>query len=211
MKRVAIAGYSILSVISKLHKYEVDFGEATTSGEQDNTVRIMSIHKSKGLEFPVVFVGGMSKQFNQDIRSQIILHNELGVGPEYIDSKKNESFYLVEKVIQKKVQIENLGEELRVLYIAMTRAKEKLIMTGFLKSMEELKEKDFSFFELISSKNYLDWVLPAMINRIGSDLTLENNILQVKKDGMAIGVISRKDLLNEELNKQIFLRKDKEN
>lgn len=204
--------FHFIRYIEKLHKYEVDFGEAATSGEQDNTVRIMSIHKSKGLEFPVVFVGGMSKQFNtQDIRSQIILHNELGVGPEYIDSKKRTKVStLLKKVIQKKVQIENLGEELRVLYVAMTRAKEKLIMTGFLKSMEELKEKDFSFFELISSKNYLDWVLPAMINRIGSDLTLENNILQVKKDGMAIGVISRKDLLNEELNKQIFLRKDKE-
>lgn len=204
--------FHFIRYIEKLHKYEVDFGEAATSGEQDNTVRIMSIHKSKGLEFPVVFVGGMSKQFNtQDIRSHIILHNDLGVGPEYIDSEKRTKVpTLLKKVIQKKVQIENLGEELRVLYVAMTRAKEKLIMTGFLKSLEERKEKDFSFFELISAKTYLDWVLPAMINHIGNDMKLDNNILQVQKDGMTIRIISRDHLLNEEMNKQIFLRKDEE-
>jgi len=204
--------FHFIRYIEKLHKYEVDFGEAATSGEQDDTVRIMSIHKSKGLEFPVVFVGGMSKQFNmQDLRSHIIIHNDLGVGPEYIDSEKRTKVpTLLKKVIQKKVQIENLGEELRVLYVAMTRAKEKLIMTGFLKSMEELKKKDFSFFELISAKTYLDWVLPAMINRIGNDLKPENDMLQLKKDGMVIRIINRENLLMEEIKKQIFLRNDEE-
>ncbi|MBE5966829.1 MAG: helicase-exonuclease AddAB subunit AddA [Lachnospiraceae bacterium] len=204
--------FHFIRYIEKLHKYEVDFGEAATSGEQDNTVRIMSIHKSKGLEFPVVIVGGMSKQFNtQDIRSHIILHSELGVGPEYIDSERRTKVpTLLKKLIQKKVQVENLGEELRVLYVAMTRAKEKLIMTGFLKSMEELKEKDFSFYEMISSKSYLDWVLPAMINRIGCSLKPEENILKAQKDGMAIGIVRRSDLLKEEMKKQIFLRKDEE-
>ena len=204
--------FHFIRYIEKLHKYEVDFGEAATSGEQDNTVRIMSIHKSKGLEFPIVFVGGMSKQFNtQDIRSNIILHSELGVGPEYIDSERRTKVpTLLKKVIQKKVQVENLGEELRVLYVAMTRAKEKLIMTGFLKSMEELKEKDFSFFEMTSSKSYLDWVLPAMINQIGCNLMPEENVLKVQKDGMAIAIVRRGDLLKEEMKKQIFLHKDKE-
>jgi ATP-dependent helicase/nuclease subunit A len=123
------------------------------------------------LEFPIVFVGGMSKQFNtQDLRSSIVLHSQLGVGPEYINSEQRTKVpTLLKKVIQKKVQTESLGEELRVLYVAMTRAREKLILSGYLKSTEEMKRKEFSFFELLSAKSYLDWVLPAMLNRIGEN------------------------------------------
>lgn len=204
--------FHFIRYIEKLHKYEVDFGEAATSGEQDNTVRIMSIHKSKGLEFPVVFVAGMSKQFNnQDVRNSIVLHANFGVGPEYIDAKLRTKIpTLIKKVIQKKVQIENMGEELRVLYVAMTRAKEKLIMTGYLKSVEELKKKDFSFFEIVSAKSYLDLVLPAIVNRIGSTLISEDNRLTLKKEGMEITIIQKETLLKDELKKQLFLRKDEE-
>src|SRR5690606_26233394 len=90
-----------------------------------------------------------------------------GVGPDYIDlENRTKVNTLLKKVIQKKSLIDSLGEELRVLYVAMTRAKEKLIMTGYLKSMEDLYvKKDFSFFELTSVKNYLDLVLPAMNNK----------------------------------------------
>lgn len=188
--------FHFIRYIEKLHKYEVDFGEAATSGEQDNTVRIMSIHKSKGLEFPIVFVAGISKQFNsQDLRNSIILHNELGVGPEYVDSKQRTKLpTLLKKVIQKKVQIENMGEELRVLYVAMTRAKEKLILTGYLKSEDQIKKKNFSFFELLSAKSYLDLVLPAMVNKTGGKLT----------------ILHKDELLKEELKAQIFRRKDEE-
>jgi len=204
--------FHFIRYMEKLHKYEVDFGEAATSGEQDNTVRIMSIHKSKGLEFPVVFVAGMSKQFNnQDLRNSIVLHASFGVGPEYVDSKLRTKIpTLIKKVIQKKVQIENMGEELRVLYVAMTRAKEKLIMTGYLKSMEELKEKDFSFFEIISAKSYLDWVLPAIVNRIGANLILEEDRFTLKKDSISITILQKETLLKEEIRKQIFFRKDEE-
>ena len=204
--------FHFIRYIEKLHKYEVDFGEAATAGEQDDTVRIMSIHKSKGLEFPIVFVGGMSKQFNtQDLRNHILLHNELGVGPEYIDSvNRTKVPTLLKKVIQKKVQVENLGEELRVLYVAMTRAREKLIMTGSLKSLEEIKKKDFSFFEMISAKTYLDWVLPAMVNRIGTSFIEENKSLYLKQQDMVITVIHKDNLLVEEVKNQIFLHKDKE-
>lgn len=193
--------FHFIRYIEKLHKYEVDFGEASTSGEQEDTVRIMSIHKSKGLEFPIVFVAGMSKQFNmQDLRSSIVLHSQLGVGPEYIDSEqRTKAPTLLKKVIQKEVQIESLGEELRVLYVAMTRAREKLILSGYLKSPEEMKQKEFSFFELLSAKSYLDWVLPAMLNRIG-----------VAGDRMSITVRSKEELLRQELTKQLFLYKDKE-
>ena len=204
--------FHFIRYIEKLHKYEVDFGEAATSGEQDNTVRIMSIHKSKGLEFPIVFVAGMSKQFNtQDLRNSIVLHSELGAGPEYIDSKlRTKVPTLLKKVIQKKVQIENLGEELRVLYVAMTRAKEKLILTGYLKSKDDIKKKEFSFFELLSAKSYLDWVLPAMINRIGWEPEAEGNRLVWKKEGMSITVLPKFELLKEEVTRQLFLQKDEE-
>ncbi|MDF2941419.1 MAG: hypothetical protein K0S01_277 [Herbinix sp.] len=204
--------FHFIRYIEKLHKYEVDFGEAATSGEQDNTVRIMSIHKSKGLEFPIVIVAGMSKQFNtQDLRSSIVLHSELGVGPEYVDSKlRTKVPTLLKKVIQKKVQIENLGEELRVLYVAMTRAKEKLILTGYLKSKEDIKKKDFSFFELLSAKSYMDWVLPAMMNRMGGLPNLDADSFICTKEGMTITVLPKYELLKEELTRQLFLQKDEQ-
>jgi ATP-dependent helicase/nuclease subunit A len=204
--------FHFIRYIEKLHKYDVDFGEAATSGEQDNTVRIMSIHKSKGLEFPIVFVAGMSKQFNtQDLRSSIVLHSDLGVGPEYIDSKlRTKVPTLLKKVIQIKVQIENLGEELRVLYVAMTRAKEKLILTGYLKSMDEIKKKEFSFFELLSAKSYLDWVLPATVNRIGWKPEVKDQDYYWKKDDMSITVVMKNELLKEEVTKQLFIQKDEE-
>ncbi len=203
--------FHFIRFMEKLHKYEVDFGEASTSGEQDDTIRIMSIHKSKGLEFPIVIVGGMSKQFNtQDLRSSIVLHSQLGVGPEYVNSRKRTKVpTLLKKVIQKKVQIENLGEELRVLYVAMTRAKEKLILSGYLKKTEEMKQKEFSFFELLTAKSYLDWVLPAMLNRMG-EVPYMNKTHCIEANGMAITVISKEELLREELSKQIFLYKDEE-
>lgn len=189
--------FHFIRYIEKLHKYEVDFGEASISGEQENTVRIMSIHKSKGLEFPVVFVSGLSKQFNmQDQRSSILMHVDYGVGPDYIDLENRTKVpTLLKKVIQKKNQMDSLGEELRVLYVAMTRAKEKLIMTGYLNSTKELEvQKDFSFFELISVKNYLELVLPAMNNKM--------------TDYMNIKVFRKEDIVFEEMARQVFLDKD---
>lgn len=191
--------FHFIRYIEKLHKYDVDFGEASTSGEQENTVRIMSIHKSKGLEFPIVFVGGLSKQFNmQDQRRSIVFDVEYGVGPDYIDVENRTKVpTLLKKVIQKKTQIDNLGEEIRVLYVAMTRAKEKLIMTGYLKKLENLYiQKDFSFFELASVKSYIELVLPAMNNRFD--------------DTMKIKVIGKQDIISTEIAKQAFLNHDYE-
>lgn len=204
--------FHFIRYIEKLHKYEVDFGEASTSGEQEDTVRIMSIHKSKGLEFPIVFVGGMSKQFNtQDLRSSIVLHSQLGVGPEYINSElRTKVPTLLKKVIQKKVQTESLGEELRVLYVAMTRAREKLILSGYLKSTEEMKQKEFSYFELLSAKSYLNWVLPAMLNRIEESPSQSSTASCIIGKGMMIAVRNKDELLKQELTKQLFIYKDKE-
>ena len=189
--------FHFIRYVEKLQKYDVDYGEASISGEDENTVRIMSIHKSKGLEFPVVFVGGLSKQFNmQDQRSKILFDVDYGVGPDYIDLENRTKVQtLLKKVIQKKTQIDNLGEELRVLYVAMTRAKEKLIMTGYLKSVDDMNiQKDFSFFELMSVKSYLELVLPAM-----------NNVFT---DYMKVSLLNKSDIILEEIVKQKFLEQD---
>lgn len=101
--------------------------------EQADTVRIMSIHKSKGLEFPVVFAAGMGKQFNtQDTKSSMILHPEWGIGIDKIDLKRRtKAPTFLKKLIREEAMYEMWAEEMRILYVALTRAKEKLIMTGF--------------------------------------------------------------------------------
>ena len=167
--------FQFIRYMEKLDRYNIDFGEASVNNENDDTVRIMSIHKSKGLEFPVVFVSGMGKNFNtQDSKSRIVIHPELGIGPEVIDLvERTKAPTLVKKVIQKMQVLENLGEELRVLYVALTRAKEKLIMTGFIKDLEKtfLKyqdlrrqaKKQLSYLQLTSAGTYFDYVIPALI------------------------------------------------
>lgn len=167
--------FHFIRYMEKLHKYDVDFGEASVSNENDDTVRIMSIHKSKGLEFPVVFVSGMGKSFNnQDARNKIVIHPDMGLGPDVIDlNLRVKAPTLVKKVIQKMQVLENLGEELRVLYVALTRAKEKLIMTGFTKDLEKLFKKyqgvrqqtgkALQFLQLTRAGSFLDYVVPALM------------------------------------------------
>lgn len=158
--------------IEKLEKYEIDYGEASVSNESDDAVRIMSIHKSKGLEFPICIVAGMGKAMNnQDARSRLVLHADLGLGPDYIDKKyRIKSPTLMKKVIQKTVVLENQAEELRILYVALTRAKEKLIMTGYVKNFADRiksfaepqsKAETLSYQKLTSASSYLDWVIEA--------------------------------------------------
>ena len=130
--------YDFIRYIDRLIKYEVDFGEAGTV-EAGRMVRIMSIHKSKGLEFPVVFLCGMEKKLNRmDMRDRLIIHWELGLGPEFVDTAlRVKSPTLVKKIIAKQMNEEMIAEELRVLYVAMTRAREKLILVGTMKEPEK--------------------------------------------------------------------------
>lgn len=167
--------FHFIRYIEKLHKYDIDYGEAGIISENDNTVRIMSIHKSKGLEFPIVFVAGMGKQFNnQDLRSKVVLHPDLGLGPDYIDYHlRLKSPTLIKKTMQMKLSLENLAEELRVLYVALTRAKEKLIITGTVKNLEEKllkyqgiltqEEWQIPFQKLTQASTFFDFIIPALI------------------------------------------------
>ncbi len=156
--------------IEKLHKYEVDFGEALGADSAGNAVQIMSIHKSKGLEFPVVIVGAMSKKFNnQDAQSRLVLHLDYGVGADVIDYKMRTKIpSLIKKTIARKNTLDNLGEELRVLYVALTRAKEKLIMAGVVEKEEKLnawknKTSDMDYFTRVHANSYADWVAPIIM------------------------------------------------
>ena len=166
--------FHFVRYIEQLKKYEVDYGEANIIDEQANAVRLMSIHKSKGLEFPVVIVAGMGKTFNmQDTKSKVILHPTLGIAMQAIDAKmRTKSEPLYRKVIQQETKLENAGEELRVLYVALTRAKEKLILLGTITKWEKKQlefqmharreEEVLPFSYLAKKTNYYDWVLAAV-------------------------------------------------
>lgn len=171
--------FHFVRYIDELQKYDVDFGEADMVGENEDVVRIMSIHKSKGLEFPIVIVSGMGKNFNkQDTRSKMVLHPELGIGLDYMDGKlRIKSPTIAKKAIAKQIDLENLGEELRVLYVALTRAKEKLILTGTLKDAAEKLEfyrqqanlskaaaRPLFYLTREGASGYLDWILPAVLS-----------------------------------------------
>lgn len=156
-------------------KYEIDYGEADTAGENDDVVRIMTIHKSKGLEFPVVFVSGLGKGFNtRDTKSDLVIHEKLGLGlVEKTKSPRTKRPSLIRNEIESRIKRENLGEELRVLYVALTRAKEKIILTGGLSNAQKSFEKyrgnvnanqPISFGQREGAGCYLDWVIPAMLS-----------------------------------------------
>lgn len=221
--------FNFIRYIEKLQKYDVDFGEAEIVNENDDTVRILSIHKSKGLEFPIVFVSGMGKAFNnQDARAKLIMHPDLGIGADYIDFKlRLKAPTLIKKAIQRQIQMENLGEELRVLYVALTRAKEKLILTG---AMSKLENKLVSFGQTMNGKeklsyrfisegsNYMEWVLQAAIRHKDSEKFLSNYGIQgkfyelpfAKKAKFEINSVTLEDFVQDEMVTQIIHEDTKE-
>ncbi len=165
--------FHFIRYIDKVQKYDIEFGEAGIMDEQDDVVRIMTIHKSKGLEFPICFVVGCSGRFNQmDAQKAIICDSNYGIGLDYVDIANRVKYKdLRKRFLAKHIVEENLGEELRVLYVALTRAKEKLILTGICPSFEKLakgidgRKKDGVLCHLrsrIGAKSYLDWIAEAL-------------------------------------------------
>ena len=167
--------FHFIRYIDQLQKYEQDFGEADLIGENADVVRLMTIHKSKGLEFPIVFVAGIGKQMNlRESKSRMILHTDLGIGLDEITPTprlRRESpirAQIAERLIQ-----EGMGEELRVLYVALTRAREKLILTGSIPGREKWEKKycgnvtegvalDYGVRRRAGS--WLDWITPAVLS-----------------------------------------------
>ena len=193
--------FNFINFIDKLHSSSGDLSSAKLIGENENVVRIMSIHKSKGLEFPVVFLSCMGKQFNlQDLNDNIILHQELGFGPKYINAdKKIEYTTLAKEAIRLQSKVETLSEEMRVLYVALTRAKEKLIITGVSKDIEKsFKEKE-SLTQMYKTEN--NQINPALLKRYKSyldwiELVYFNNIENIK-EYMNLNIIKKDDLMKE--------------
>ena len=166
--------FNFVRYIEQLQAYEVDYGEVNLAGAGNTAVEIMTIHKSKGLEFPVVFAAGMGKQFNfQDLNARLLIHPELGLGTDAIlPEKRIIASSLNKQMIRRELLKESLGEELRVLYVAMTRAKEKLILTGAVGKLDKRIPSLAGFLEeegqvlplgvRLKARNYWDFVLPAL-------------------------------------------------
>ncbi len=170
--------FHFVRYIEHLKVVQVDYGEAGIIDENADVVRIMSIHKSKGLEFPVVFVSGLSKKFNKrDTTGDIITDLDLGIGVKCVDIEHRVKYDTLKRLmIADKMNRDSLGEELRVLYVALTRAKEKLIMTGYVKKLFDellsvvkklpvLKENNvpIPYSMRATADNYLDLVLESVI------------------------------------------------
>ncbi len=170
--------FHFVRYIEHIKVVQVDYGEAGTIDENSDVVRIMSIHKSKGLEFPVVFVAGLGKDFDKrDTRGDLIIDMDLGIGVKSINTDLRVKYdTLKRQIIAGKIGTDNLGEEIRVLYVALTRAKEKLIITSYVKDMagtlnSQLKELSqlgsadevLPYSKRVSAANYLSMMLPALM------------------------------------------------
>lgn len=186
--------FNFINFIDKLKLRNNDLGAAKIIGENENVIRIMSIHKSKGLEFPVVFLSSTGKNFNlKDLREKILIHQEIGFGPNYENSELKIEYPTIAKEAIKMIsKRESISEEMRVLYVALTRAKEKLIITGIEKDLQksiDSKEKELQIYEsednskinpkiLESYKSYLDWIeLVYLKNKIKNSDLFEFNIV----------------------------------
>ena len=153
---------------------------AKTLGENDNVVRLMTIHTSKGLEFPVVILCGLNKKFNiQDVTPKILMHKEYGIGTKYVNVEKRVEYQtLSRKAIGNKITLENLSEEMRVLYVAMTRAIDRFIMVGSISSLDTKIKKwrrGHSKYFIYKGSSYLDWICSCLFE--GINLEGLNDIL----------------------------------
>ena len=166
--------FQFIRYMEQMERYKVDFGEVSLYGELADTVRIMTIHKSKGLEFPVVFVCGLGSRMNlMDANAPVVFHHTLGIGADWIDLKNRTRVTpLLKEAIRQAIRLDARGEELRVLYVALTRAKEKLILTGASENLEKklgelslgslTREGKVSYWARSGAGCFLDWILPAL-------------------------------------------------
>ncbi|MGL5676480.1 MAG: helicase-exonuclease AddAB subunit AddA [Cellulosilyticaceae bacterium] len=173
-RSIGVGLFGFLQYMGQLEKTGANVSEAKIVGESENLVRIMTIHKSKGLEFPIVFVCNTDKKFNnQDLMQNVLMHQELGFGPKYVDEAKHVMYETIPfQAIKSKITRENISEEVRVLYVALTRAKEKLYITGTVKDMARQVEK-WAQFGVRSTEGILPLGLrktPTYLNWIGTSL-----------------------------------------
>ena len=188
--------FHFIRYIEKVKKQEQDQGEATVFSEKDDLLRIMSIHHSKGLQFKVVFLSQLHKTFNKmDSKAKMLMDAELGLAADYLDLETRIKYPSLHKIaIKEKGERESLGEELRVLYVAMTRAEEKLILTGVCKNEEDLIKKfpvqeRLSLEDIRGASSYLAWIFMAY-----SKSFFESS----KTEEIALRFLSKEDLEENE-------------
>lgn len=198
--------FHFIRYMEQLEKYDIDYGETGASDENADVVRIMSIHKSKGLEFPVCFVSGLSKRFNrQDSVAPVLMDMDLGLAIDWVDpTARIRHTTLKKNVLARKLNADSMGEELRVLYVALTRAEEKLILTGTCKE-DKLPQEDatqgaygYSALRLQEASSYYDLVLPAW-QSVGRRLQIctQEELLQAEFVRASLGYNSRQKLFEE--------------
>ncbi|MDL2248283.1 PD-(D/E)XK nuclease family protein, partial [Tyzzerella sp. OttesenSCG-928-J15] len=171
-----------------------DAGALITGG---NIVQIMTIHKSKGLEFPICFVSNLGKKINRrDEYAQLIMHRDYGFGPIFISEEPRiRSNTLPRCVLADKIHNENYGEELRILYVALTRAKDKLILTGTVGDYEKMLVKWLKtvYYEdeslpaqlVFDSQNYMNFIGSCLVRH--KDFSIDDIVDRKKINGGLYG------------------------
>ena len=216
--------FNFIQFIDKLKKQNGDLASAKLIGENEDVIRIMSIHKSKGLEFPVVFLCNSHKKFNmQDLNDNILLHQDIGFGPTIMNTTRKIKYSSIAKdAIKLKMKQETLSEEQRILYVALTRAKEKLYITGRSKDFTKYVQDKNKILEMYESENmkldaklmkkansYLDWIMYVYLFNQERTITLKGEQYKLS-DIITLNVSNKKDLLKtlakEEVVEQIDLK-----
>ena len=223
-EKVSFKGlFSFINFIDKVKTSSSDMSAAKIVGENDDVIRIMSIHKSKGLEFPIVFLSSTGKKFNmQDLNTPILIHQDLGFGPQFIDSESKVEYpSLAKEAIRIKAKEETISEEMRVLYVALTRAKEKLIITGMSKDIEKSFKDKNKQLEMHQQKNVfkeskeLEKLSPNLVGKYTSYLDWLELVYEYNKDNnidniIKLNIYNKRDLIAEisnEDNEEISMRK----
>lgn len=214
--------FNFINFINRLKSSSGDMGSAKILGENENVVRIMSIHKSKGLEFPVVIVSGCSKRFNmQDMNKSILVHQDLGFGLDYVDYKRRIQYSTIPKhAVRYRMMFETLSEELRILYVAFTRAREKLVITGTVKNLANAAAKwseclydsqdKLPEYRMLKARCYLDWIAPVVMRHNDGNVLrnlLANDVFSIKsfddKSSWKVTLWNRENVLKAKNDEEI--------
>ena len=205
--------FNFIRYLEKIKNNNSDLASAKLIGENENVVRIMSIHKSKGLEFPVAIISRTDKKFNQkDQSDQILMHQDIGFGMQYINyDRKIEYTTAAKEAIKIKIKEESIAEEMRILYVALTRAKEKLIITGIENDLEKSLEQKRELIQNYEKENgkinhlvlkkflsYLGWIELTYLNRENIDEYITLNKINKKE------ILDDKEVEKEHREKKII-------
>jgi ATP-dependent helicase/nuclease subunit A len=217
--------FRFLRFIERMQERGEDLGAARALGEQEDVVRLMTIHSSKGLEFPIVFVAGLSRQFNMmDLNNSYLLDKELGFGSKYVNAKLRITYpTILQLALKRKAKAQLIAEEMRVLYVALTRAKEKLYLVGTVKDFEKsqlqwgehVSHENWLLPDYVraGAKSYMDWVGPALVRHKDAQVLREDGASLVNQEDIANHPTSWKISVTnvEQLIQEIEAVKEEEN